>query len=172
MAEIKSAFPQKPSTSAVSTAAAMAKSRNCRSRMAAHACKWPFRDLTQSIAHSQLRLSQIFQNLIGNAIKYRREETPRDRIGATRGGFGWKVALQDNQIGIRREYQESIFGLFKRLHSTGKHSGSGIGLAICQRIVQRDGGRIWIESEPGRGSTFFFTVKGRQARAAHRHCGR
>jgi len=105
-------------------------------------------------------LYQVFQNLLHNAIKYRGQSPPCIRVSAVRDqGFGWQFAVKDNGIGIRTEYKERIFGLFKRLHNTTEYSGSGIGLAICQRIVQRSGGRIWVESEPGRGSTFFFTVK-------------
>ncbi|HLH39704.1 MAG TPA: ATP-binding protein [Bryobacteraceae bacterium] len=105
-------------------------------------------------------LYQIFQNLLANAVKYRGEAPPRIRVSASREeGFGWRFAVKDNGIGISPEYQERIFGLFKRLHTNAKYSGSGIGLAICQRIVQRSGGKIWVESEPGRGSTFYFTVK-------------
>ncbi len=104
---------------------------------------------------------QLFQNLIANALKYRREEEkPRIRIRAEPdSSFGWRFAVQDNGIGIRPEYKERIFGLFKRLHNPSQYSGSGIGLAICQRIVQRYGGKIWVESEPGKGSTFYFTIK-------------
>ncbi len=113
-----------------------------------------------SVPMRSTHLYQIFQNLIGNAIKYRREEHPHVAITATQDPkFGWRFAVEDNGIGIRPEYQERIFGLFKRLHSATKYTGTGIGLAICQRIVQRYGGRIWVESEPGRGSIFFFTVR-------------
>jgi signal transduction histidine kinase len=113
-----------------------------------------------SVPMRSTHLYQLFQNLIGNAIKYRGDEPPRIRICATRdSSFGWRFAVQDNGIGIRPEYKERIFGLFKRLHNASQYSGSGIGLAICQRIVQRYGGRIWVESEPGKGSTFYFTIK-------------
>lgn len=105
-------------------------------------------------------LYQLFQNLIANAIKYRGDAPPSIRICAIKeDGLGWRFAVTDNGIGIRPEYKERIFGLFKRLHNNSQYSGSGIGLAICQRIVQRYGGRIWVESEPGHGSRFFFTVK-------------
>jgi PAS domain S-box-containing protein len=103
-------------------------------------------------------LQQIFQNLIGNAIKYRDAGRPsRVEIRAEAFLDGWRFSVADNGIGIPRQYQEQIFGLFKRLHATG-YSGTGIGLAITQRLVTRYGGRIWVESEPGSGSTFYFTV--------------
>ncbi len=72
----------------------------------------------------------------------------------------WKFCVEDNGIGIKRDYQAQVFGLFQRLHGGSKYSGSGIGLAICQKIVQRYGGRIWVESEPGQGAKFFFTLPG------------
>jgi PAS domain S-box-containing protein len=108
----------------------------------------------------EAQLEQIFQNLIGNAIKYRRDgEPPQIRISARRTDPYWLFSVRDNGIGIAAEYQEKIFGLFKRLHGDGRYAGSGIGLAICQRIVQRYGGRIWVESAgAGRGSTFYFTL--------------
>jgi signal transduction histidine kinase len=108
----------------------------------------------------EAQVQQIFQNLIGNAIKYRRGgEPPRITISARRADKYWHFSVQDNGIGIASEYQEQVFGLFKRLHGEGRYSGSGIGLAICQRIVQRYGGRIWVESAgAGEGSTFHFTL--------------
>ena len=104
-------------------------------------------------------LQQLFQNLVGNAIKYRSPERPPVvRVTAERQGRHWLFAVTDNGIGIAPEYKEMIFGLFKRLHTTDEYSGTGIGLAICQRIVDRYHGRIWVESEPGRRSTFRFTL--------------
>jgi PAS domain S-box-containing protein len=104
-------------------------------------------------------LQQLFQNLIGNAIKYRSpERTPEVHVTAERQNEYWVFAVTDNGIGIAPEYKENIFGLFKRLHTSDKYSGTGIGLAICQRIVDRYHGRIWVESKLGQGSTFRFTL--------------
>jgi PAS domain S-box-containing protein len=106
-----------------------------------------------------MHLQQIFQNLIGNAIKYRDpERQPVVHVAIERQDGHWIFAVSDNGIGIDPEYKENIFGLFKRLHNNDEYSGTGIGLAICQRIVDRYHGRIWVESEPGRGSTFRFKL--------------
>jgi PAS domain S-box-containing protein len=109
----------------------------------------------------EIHLIQLFQNLIGNGLKYRRNgERPVIRIDARRDvGGAWLFAVSDNGIGIEPEYLQQIFGIFKRLHGSS-FEGTGIGLALCQKIVERAGGRIWAESEPGRGSTFFFTLQG------------
>jgi PAS domain S-box-containing protein len=104
-------------------------------------------------------LRQLFQNLIGNAIKYRSEDrTPAVHIGAERQDGYWVFTVRDNGIGIQPQFKEQIFGLFSRLHNADRYVGTGIGLAICQRIVDRYHGRIWVESEPGRGSEFRFTL--------------
>jgi PAS domain S-box-containing protein len=104
-------------------------------------------------------LQQLFQNLIGNAIKYRSpERPPLVHVSVDRQNGHWEFAVTDNGIGIGSEYKENIFGLFKRLHTNDEYSGTGIGLAICRRIVDRYQGRIWVDSEPGRGSTFRFTL--------------
>ena len=104
-------------------------------------------------------LHQLFQNLVGNAIKYRRPKTaPVVKVTARRDAECWLFSVSDNGLGIEAEYKERIFGLFKRLHTGDEYSGTGIGLAICQRIVERYGGRIWVESEVGKGSTFNFTL--------------
>jgi light-regulated signal transduction histidine kinase (bacteriophytochrome) len=105
------------------------------------------------------QLQQLFQNLVGNAIKYHRPRiSPVVRVCARRQKDEWIFSVSDNGIGIESEYKERIFGLFKRLHTGDEYSGSGIGLALCQRIVERHHGRIWVESEPGKGSTFYFTL--------------
>lgn len=104
-------------------------------------------------------LAQIFQNLIGNAIKYRKEgDGLRIDLSAVKAEGYWIFCVADNGIGIPPAHKENIFGIFKRLHTNGKYPGTGMGLAICQRIVERYGGRIWVESEPGRGARFSFTV--------------
>lgn len=103
-------------------------------------------------------LEQVFQNLVGNALKYRREGSLDVRVAAQKEDNHWLFCVEDNGIGIAAEYREAIFGIFKRLHTNQEYSGTGMGLAISQRIVERYNGRIWVESEPGRGSKFFFTV--------------
>jgi light-regulated signal transduction histidine kinase (bacteriophytochrome) len=107
-----------------------------------------------------VRLEQVFQNLIANAIRYRGEAPPIVDVGAVREGGQWRFSVRDNGIGIEPQFQEQIFGMFKRLHSKSEYPGTGMGLAICQRIVERTGGRIWVESAAGQGSTFYFTLPG------------
>jgi light-regulated signal transduction histidine kinase (bacteriophytochrome) len=105
------------------------------------------------------QLQQLFQNLIGNAIKYHRPGVPPVvKVTATRRTADWLFSVTDNGIGIEPRYRQRIFGLFKRLHAQNEYPGTGIGLALCLRIVERHHGRIWVESEPGRGSTFLFTL--------------
>ncbi len=104
------------------------------------------------------QLAQVFQNLIGNAIKFRGERRPEIRVIARREAGGWLFGVSDNGIGIEPQYFERIFRVFQRLHTRGRYPGTGIGLAICKKIVERHGGRIWIESQPAQGATFYFTL--------------
>lgn len=106
---------------------------------------------------SPSHLVQLFQELIGNSIKYRSEEFPRIHISARMTGAEWHFAVADNGIGIDPRYADRIFGIFQRLHGQ-KYPGCGIGLAICKRIVERHGGRIWVESELDKGATFHFSL--------------
>jgi len=108
------------------------------------------------------QLLQLFQNLIGNALKYRGERRPLVRIGATRDDSGWVFHVQDNGIGIATRHRERIFEIFQRLHDQSRYAGTGIGLAVCRRIVEAHGGRIWVDSEAGVGSTFRFHLPDRQ----------
>jgi PAS domain S-box-containing protein len=115
-------------------------------------------DPLPSVRIHEFQLEQLFQNILGNAIRYRGKERPRIHAGVEREGAAWRFFIRDNGIGIEPEYKEQIFGIFKRLHTSSEFPGTGMGLAICQRIVERAGGRIWVESEAGRGSTFYFTL--------------
>ncbi len=105
-----------------------------------------------------LQLTQLLQNLIGNAIKFRGKEPPIIHVGAERKGEEWQFSIQDNGIGIAPEYQGRIFAIFQRLHTRTEYAGTGIGLAICKKIVERHNGRIWVESEIDKGTTFYFTL--------------
>jgi PAS domain S-box-containing protein len=109
------------------------------------------------------QLEQVFQNLIANAITYRSEAPLQIFVAAEGRGEEWLFSVQDNGIGIDPKFKEQIFGIFKRLHSAAEYPGTGMGLAICQRIIERAGGRIWVESEFGRGSTFYFTIPRRRS---------
>jgi light-regulated signal transduction histidine kinase (bacteriophytochrome) len=105
------------------------------------------------------RLAQVFQNLVGNAIKFRRpDQPPSIHVSAVPRGNEWLLAVKDNGIGIEAQYVDRIFVIFQRLHTRSKYPGTGIGLSICKKVIERHGGRIWVESQPGAGATFLFTL--------------
>jgi signal transduction histidine kinase len=105
-----------------------------------------------------MQMIRLFQNLIGNGIKFKKGGIPEVRISAERKDSNWIFSVRDNGIGIEPEFLGNIFAVFQRLHTREEYSGTGIGLALCKKIIERHGGRIWVESEPGKGSTFFFTL--------------
>jgi light-regulated signal transduction histidine kinase (bacteriophytochrome) len=104
-----------------------------------------------------VQITQVFQNLVANAIKYQGENTPVIEISAEKKNGMWQFAVKDNGIGIEQWFSERIFIVFQKLHDHKKYPGSGIGLALCKRVVEKHGGKIWFESEVGKGTTFFFT---------------
>jgi PAS domain S-box-containing protein len=117
-----------------------------------------FEDLP-SVKCDDLQIRQLFQNLISNSIKFRKlNEAPVISISAKRVGEKWQFTIADNGIGLDMKYKEKVFQIFSRLHSSDKYQGSGIGLSLCKRIVERHGGEIWLESKPGEGTTFYFTI--------------
>jgi signal transduction histidine kinase len=109
---------------------------------------------------ARVHLEQLFINLIGNAVKYRSAAVPRVAVSAALNGRNWTISVSDNGIGIDPQYHDVVFGLFKRLHTADLYEGTGVGLAICQRVVERHGQKIWFESRPGLGSIFHFTAEG------------
>ena len=116
-------------------------------------------DPLPSVLANDLQMIQLFQNLIGNAIKFRSKEQPRIHVGVKQLGERWLIFVRDNGIGIDPQYTERVFAIFQRLHNPDRYPGTGIGLAIARKIVERHGGRIWVDSEPGKGATFYFTLQ-------------
>lgn len=115
-------------------------------------------DELPTVAGDVVQLSQVFQNLLANAIKFRGTNPPDIYVGAKKRDNDWLLWVQDKGIGIDPQYKERIFVIFQRLHKRGEYEGTGIGLAICKRIIERHGGKIWVESTPGEGATFYFTL--------------
>ncbi len=116
-------------------------------------------DALPAVRSDETQLVRVFQNLVGNALKFRRPDVPpRVHLSAERRQQRWVFSIRDNGIGIDSAYADRIFVIFQRLHTRAEYPGTGIGLAICKRIVERLGGEIWFESEPGKGTTFFFTL--------------
>jgi len=111
-----------------------------------------------TVASDPSHLAQLLQNLIGNGLKYCGDDPPHVHVSAENSGNEWTIAVRDNGIGIDSKYHERIFEIFRRLHTHDEIPGTGIGLAVCRRIVHRHGGRIWLESETGKGSTFYFAI--------------
>ena len=119
-------------------------------------------DALPTLPADEVQLGQLFQNLIGNALKFRSDSVPRIHVGVKELPQEWELEVRDNGIGIEKQYYERIFMVFQRLHNKGEYPGTGIGLAICKKVVERHGGRIWVESRPGEGSSFFFTLPKQQ----------
>jgi light-regulated signal transduction histidine kinase (bacteriophytochrome) len=107
-----------------------------------------------------VQLTQVFQNLIGNALKFHGAKPAHIQVGARRQDHEWVFSVKDNGIGINPKDFERIFVIFQRLHTLREYSGTGLGLAICKKIIERHRGRIWVESAPRQGATFFFTLPG------------
>ena len=112
----------------------------------------------------EVQLTQLFQNLIANAIKYNDKDTPKIQVLVHKEGDEWLFSVKDNGIGIDSEYKDQVFQIFRRLPTDKEYEGSGIGLSVCRKIVERHGGRIWLESKPGEGTTFYFTIPIREVK--------
>jgi light-regulated signal transduction histidine kinase (bacteriophytochrome) len=106
----------------------------------------------------EVQLGQVLQNLVANALKFVADRPPRIRISAVPEPGAWRFAVEDNGIGIEPEYANRVFEMFQRLHPRGQYEGNGIGLSLAKKIVERHQGRIWLESTPGVGTTFYFTL--------------
>jgi two-component system sensor histidine kinase/response regulator len=119
-------------------------------------------DPLPTINADDTQLVQVFQNLVSNAIKFRGDAAPRIHLSAKKEPKEWVFLVQDNGIGIEPQYSERIFVIFQRLHDRGEYPGNGVGLAICKKVVENQGGRIWLESQLGKGTTFYFTIPHRR----------
>jgi light-regulated signal transduction histidine kinase (bacteriophytochrome) len=115
-------------------------------------------DALPTVTADETQLEQLLQNLIGNALKFRRPGAPQVHVTAAAQAQAWRFAVRDNGIGIDPVYAERVFVIFQRLHGRSEYPGTGIGLAICKKIVERHGGQIWVESQVGQGATFYFTL--------------
>jgi len=111
-----------------------------------------------TVRGGRTRLEQLFENLISNSVKFHGAEAPRVVVSAERDGAEWRFAIADNGIGIDSQYADRIFAVFQRLHTRAEYPGTGIGLALCKKIVEAYGGRIWFDSRPGAGTTFSWTM--------------
>ena len=115
-------------------------------------------DLLPTITGDAGQLVQLFQNLLSNAIKFRGEAPPKIHIGVQKQESDWQFSIRDNGIGFDPQFSDRIFIIFQRLHTRANYGGTGIGLAICKKIVERHGGNIWVHSQPNAGTTFYFTI--------------
>jgi light-regulated signal transduction histidine kinase (bacteriophytochrome) len=163
--------------SRVSTAASRPKAASCEEALerAAANLRLGISDSGAIISHDELptvmadptQLTQLLQNLIGNAIKFHRPGVaPEVHLGGRHDGAQWVLWVRDNGIGIPADQDDRIFKVFQRLHTRAKYPGTGIGLAICKKIVERHGGKIWVEPQIGEGTTFFFTLPAADGGAA------
>jgi two-component system, chemotaxis family, sensor kinase Cph1 len=116
------------------------------------------RDALPIVRADETQIGQLLQNLIGNALKFHNQEPPRVHVSSKRNGKEWIFSIRDNGIGIDSQYAQRIFVIFQRLHRREEYPGTGIGLAVCKKIIERHGGRIWVESNQEKGATFYFTL--------------